>query len=439
MCRHQGCTAPGTRFAEGMAEVRAGRRTLLQIAGAGAAVTAISSVVGAPASAGSASDPRRAYVVVLDGCRPDEITPTTMPTVAALRAEGRHFPRASSLPVMETVPNHVMMMTGVRPDRSGVPANDVYDRRLGDVRTMDRPSDIRAETVISRLNATGRSTGTVLSKEYLYGIFGTRATHRWEPAPVIPVSEHAPDAFTMQAALDMVRTVDPHLVFVNLGDIDRMGHSDATGPWADLRLARRAVLSAADVQVARLVELLRSSGRWQQSMLVFVADHSMDWSQPGRLVTLAEPLEEDPFLAGRVAIAQNGGADLLYWTGPGSRREEAVARMLRVARAHPGVLQAHDRAKERRVLRLGANAGDVVVYCRAGWRFSDPKRTDNPIPGNHGHPATRPIPFFLAGGHPAVRRGASSAHARTVDVAPTVAEFFGLGAPRGGWDGSSRL
>ena len=32
-----------------------------------------------------------------------------------------------------------------------------------------------------------------------------------------------------------------------------------------------------------------------------------------------------------------------------------------------------------------------------------------------------------------------SAHARTVDVAPTVAEYFGLPAAPGGWDGTSRL
>ena len=79
----------------------------------------------------------------------------------------------------------------------------------------------------------------MLSKEYLYGIFGTRATHRWEPMPIIPVSGHAPDVFTMQAALAMLDELDPHLMFVNLGDIDRFGHSDLTGPLG-LKAARRA-------------------------------------------------------------------------------------------------------------------------------------------------------------------------------------------------------
>ena len=81
------------------------------------------------------------------------------------------------------------------------------------------------------------------------------------------------------------------------------------------------------------------------------------------------------------------------------------------------------------------------MFCEAGWRFSDPDpATSNPIPGNHGHPATRSIPFFVAGGHPRIPRGrASSRNAHTVDVAPTIAAFFGAGHPAGGWDGRSVL
>ena len=46
---------------------------------------------------------------------------------------------ARSLPVMETIPNHVMMMTGCRPDRNGVPANSIYDRADGAIRDCGRP------------------------------------------------------------------------------------------------------------------------------------------------------------------------------------------------------------------------------------------------------------------------------------------------------------
>ena len=110
--------------------------------------------------------------------------------------------------------------------------------------------------------------------------------------------------------------------------------------------------------------------------------------------------------------------------------------MRAIALGTEGVLSVH--RPER--LDLGPEAGDLVVYCKAGWRFSDPAAYDNPIPGNHGHPATRPIPFFIGGGSRLVAGGsASSDVARTLDVAPTVGRVFGLSAPRGGYDGRSLL
>ncbi|MEP9362072.1 alkaline phosphatase family protein [Nocardioides sp. CN2-186] len=406
------------------------RRTFLQ---AGAAGLFFSTAVGAPALA-AGSKRKRAYVIVIDGCRPDELDSGLTPHLAALRDSGLRFPRAESMPVMETIPNHVMMMTGLRPDRTGVPANSVYDRTEKTVRDLDRATDIRSDTLIERLNRRGFTTGTVLSKEYLYGVFGERATHRWEPMPTLPITEHAPDVFTIEAALTMLEELDPSLMFINLGDIDRFGHADLTGPLG-LKVARRTALADTDTQVQRFVDALKDQGKWEHAMVVVLADHSMDWSTSDKVISLQGVLDADPLLAGNVQIADNGGADLLYWTGPAAQKEDAVARMRQVARAQDGVLAAYDRRADW--LRLGPEAGEVVVFCQAGWRFSDPDPAmSNPIPGNHGHPATRAIPFFVAGGHPGVpHRTASTRVAHTVDVAPTLAAFFGVGHPRGGYDG----
>jgi len=408
------------------------RRTFLRAATAGGAAVVLSAAAGTPARAGTPSG-MRVYVLVVDGCRPDEVVPARMPTLAGLRAQGTWYSGAKSMPVMETIPNHVMMMTGVRPDRSGVPANSVYDRAERVVRDLDRASDLHFPTLLTRLRSRGLTTGSVLSKNYLFGVFGTRATYRWEPAPTLPVTGHAPDVFTMDALLAMVDGPDPDFVFANLGDIDRIGHSDVTG--TTVAAARSAALTSTDVQIARFVARLKSSGRWERSVLVVLADHSMDWSLPHRLITLLPGLDADPKLTGRVQIAQNGGADLLYWTGAAAQRGAALERMRQIVAATPGVLSVQPSS----ALRLGARGGDLVAFCKPGYRFSDPAMTSNPIPGNHGHPATLPIPFLVSGGHPAVRRGAtSSAAAHTIDVAPTVGGLFGLGAPSGGYDGVAR-
>ncbi len=436
---------PATRERR-LAELRASRRTVLTAASGLAFSSALAAGTGpAAAREGARQAARlrkdaqdlRCYVLVVDGCRPDEIDSALMPNLRALREEGMWWPRATSMPVMETIPNHVMMMTGVRPDRSGVPANAIYDRELGEVREMALPSDIKVKTVIERLNARGLTTGTVLSKEYLVGIFGERATHRWEPELYIPVSEHAPDLLTYRALTSMVDELDPNLVFVNLGDIDRVGHTDITG--TSLRVLRRAALLQTDTLVGQFVDSLKSSGRWEKSIVIVLADHSMDWSVPTNVISLQAPLEADPLLAGKFVIGDNGGADLVYWTGPARERERAIVRIREIAESTPGVLKAWDRRTPW--LRLGPEAGEVVVFCQAGWRFSDPDPvTSNPIPGNHGHPATRAIPFFIGGGHPVVEAGkVSPKHARTIDVAPTVAEFFGLRVGKRTYDGKSRL
>ena len=430
MYGENGRRAAGPDVADGMAD----RRTVLKVAGASGAALIFSSALSAPAVAATPAR-KRAYVLVVDGCRPGEID--QMPNLKALRDAGTWYPAARSLPVMETIPNHVMMMTGCRPARNGVPANSIYDRTEKAVRDCSRPTDITVTTFLEQLNATGRTTGTVLSKEYLYSVFGERATHRWEPAPVVPVSGHAPDAATMEALLAMVEELDPDLVFANLGDVDRVGHSDLTG--TTLKAARTAALASTDTQVGRFVDMLKSSGRWASSAVIVLADHSMDWSLPNQTVSLTKVFDADPTLTGNFQIAQNGGADLVYWTGPDSAKAAAISKMRSLSLATPGVFEAHPIASTP-ALRLGPNAGDLLVWCKAGWRFSDPGPQSNPIPGNHGHPASYPIPFFLGGGAPQVRKGiARSSVARTMDVTPTLGAYFGVKAPPTGWEGTSRL
>ena len=187
--------------------------------------------------------------------------------------------------------------------------------------------------------------------------------------------------------------------------------------------------------MARLVTHLQSTGRWTSSVLVVLADHSMDFSIPTQVISIDQILAVRPDLRAAVQIGQNGGADLVYWVAGSAGRRIGLAEIRRLVQQHPGVLSV----QQPRELRLGAEAGDLVAFCRPGWRFSDPAITSNPIPGNHGHPATEPIPFFVAGGHPAVKQGVvAQAQARTVDVAPTVGALFGLRAPRGGYDGAVR-
>lgn len=373
------------------------------------------------------------YVLVTDGMRPDELNPVQAPTLHRWASGGTRFSDASSVMIAETLPNHAAMVTGVLPERNGVPANAVWDHAAGTDRTLDRPDDLRAPTVLDRIRTeAGLTTASVLSKDYLHGLFGGRASVQWAPFPLVPITDHSLDWFTVEALKRTVTDHAPRMTFVNLGDMDRFGHMDLSG--TSLRLARNQAVANSDNKLWDFEQFLRSTGRWERSVLIVLADHGMDWSEPLRLISAAGAIDADPALRGRFGIAQNGGADTFAYLGPAPERAASLARLREVVGGLPGVNRLYDPAE----LSLGERGGDLVATCHPGWRFSDPTPFSNPIPGNHGHEVTLGIPFFVGGGHRIVRRGqVVDRPVRTLDVAPTVARLFGL--DHGGMDGRPAL
>src|SRR5699024_11488848 len=67
-------------------------------------------------------------------------------------------------------------------------------------------------------------------------------------------------------------------------------------------------------------QFLRSTGRWERSVVIVLADHGMDWSDPMSLISAAGALDADPLLRGRFGIAQNGGADTFAYLGRSEER-----------------------------------------------------------------------------------------------------------------------
>ena len=185
------------------------------------------------------------------------------------------------MPVMETIPNHVMMMTGLRPDRTGVPSNTIYDRKLGAVRDprpavrhplrdADRPAQparpldrhrAQQDLPVRRVRRPAPPTA------------GSRSRRSRSPSTLPTCSPSRP-------RWRCTSEFDPSLMFVNLGDIDRFGHADLTG--TTLQVARRLALADTDLQVQRFVDALKASGAWEHAVVIVLADHSMDWSTPGQ-------------------------------------------------------------------------------------------------------------------------------------------------------------
>jgi ectonucleotide pyrophosphatase/phosphodiesterase family member 5 len=449
-----------------------GRRDFLRSTLAGSAALALPSVWARPA-AGDTS-PVRVYLVVVDGLRPDEVE--LMPTLAALAQRGTFYTEGRADMVAETSTNHASMITGMRPTRHGIPGNAVPTLPA---RPSDDPRYLKADSIFSLLarQAPGLTSAAIGAKTYVAdlcrhdrtGDGETDASHVNDPVVVVPVAlDSAPDEETGTEAVLISRELDPDFLFLNLGDVDRMGHFDETGGLTGgaLPALRLATLQRADAQLARLVAELERSGRWGSTVFMVTADHSMDWSRRDRGVNLAPRFQADELLRDEVQAAINGGASLYALRSPDEPRAgQRLARMREIALSAPGVEHAlyirpnPDDGDERHwVGRVfpqwglaGDLVGDLIVTVAPGWRLGHaldvPEQFANPIPGNHGHPTTLPIPVVVSGGWPAVRAQTVRPHtelavtdedpgqARNIDLAPTAAWLLGLNPPPGGFDG----
>jgi len=428
-------------------------------------------VAAALPAAAAAADPQKLTVVVLvvDSLMPDEFGqsyPAT-PNLTLLRDEGTSYAHSRAVFSAETIPNHVAMMTGMMPEHSGIAGNSYWNRTGDPVATdLSLPSELEATTLFTRIHdaCPGVRTAAALSKSYLYEIFSecgysgsdcgiNRAPGQsFDPSAdptFIPESNHTPDQTTMREARGFLPDAD--FLFINLGDTDRSGHIDASGP-SGTPFARYAALMDTDTLVGQLVDDLDAAGRWDTTVMILVSDHGMDWSTPMNYVNLTPDLD-----AGLFAV-QNGGTGSIFVVDPADPdRNQKLAAARSTALMHEGVDAAWyrepnplDPGEDTLIpASLGArheNIGDLVIVAKQGWRISDPSSSSNPLPGNHGHLVTFHNTFVVTGGLATLRKQTIGDPAAVVDpmsrlpeqsentdVAATVAWLLGIDAT--GMDG----
>jgi ectonucleotide pyrophosphatase/phosphodiesterase family member 5 len=451
------------------------RRTFLRgsaaVGGALVVGAAPSGIWARPAHAGTGAV--RVYLVVVDGLRPDQVG--RMPQLAELAEAGTFYTAGRAGMVAETGPNHTAMVTGMRAARNGHAGNSVpgLPENVG-----EDPRYLKADSLFTLIQrqAPEYRTASVNAKTYVTNTQHHDRTASGDgdadsvyDAPVTEPDDAARDVFTGPEGLRVSQDVDPDFLFWNLGDVDRAGHLDVSGGLFDgvevdgTEPAFQAVaLQQADVMLRGMVEQLKQDGRWEETVFIVTADHSMDWSMADRFIDLAGDFEADDLLADEVVTAVNGGACLYALRSPDDPdADERLKRMRAIALATEGVRDAlylrpnpADGGEEHFVGRvhpqwglLGDYTGELIVTVEQGWRIGHGGMDSNPIPGNHGHPETLPIPVIVSGGWEGIRSqriepdgdvaltDEPDGQARNIDLAPTAAWLLGLNPPPGGFDG----
>ncbi|HEX4709467.1 ectonucleotide pyrophosphatase/phosphodiesterase [Phenylobacterium sp.] len=390
---------------------------LRRIAGAAALLLAL---VTGPAVAQAVKPAPLTILISIDGFRADYLQRGVTPSIAALAAEGvRATAMHPSYPSL-TFPNHYTLVTGLRPDRSGIVDNNMEDPRKPGVAFSMGKVDIshdpfwwdEAEPLWVTAEKAGVRTATMFWPGSDLPIHGVQP-HDWKMYDKKFLADQRVDL--VLAWLDRPPAERPRFVTLYFDEVDSAGH--AAGPDSQ---EVNAALARTDAAVGRLVAGLKAKGLFAEADLVIVADHGMAATAPERVTYLDDLLPAD----GWHAVSMGSEATIRPMPG----HEEEVAEALLAPHPHMTCWRKADVPVR---FHYGKNPRVPPFVClgQTGWLIeSHASVIGHPVGrGAHGFDPYDPLmdALFVAHG-PAFKTGAVQPAFDNVDIYPLLAALIGV-------------
>lgn len=382
----------------------------------------------APAPMPVAAEARKPVTILIsiDGFRPDYLRRGVTPNIDALAKSGVESAMRPSFP-SKTFPNHWAIVTGKRPDHSGITANLMEDAaRPGETFTMASDDPFwwnGAEPIWVTAEKAGVRSATMFWPGANVAWGGNRAT-AWpytltggtRPSDWQQFNQAVSDRQRVDAVIDWLRRPAdnrPQLLTLYFDLVDTAGHQ--YGP--DAQQTTDAVAEV-DGSIGRLVAGLGALG--QTANIVIVSDHGMAATSSERTI----PLDKIAPLADYRVVESGPYASFI----PASGREAAFEKaFLKTSHDH---MQCWKKGEIPARFHYGTNARIPPYFCLAetGWSIVPTAPAKAFVGGNHGYDnaAADMAALFVASG-PGFRAGSKlPASFDNVDVYPMLARLIGI-------------
>ena len=372
--------------------------------------------VAGPAATAPALQPPLTILISIDAFRPDYLDRGVTPVLSALAARGARGAMRPAFP-SKTFPNHYTLVTGLRPDRNGIVANNMEDAAIPGVTfkmsnpeaVMDRRWWDQAEPIWVTAEKAKIPVGAMFwpgSEAAIGGVRPTSWAHFDMSAPSNLRVDH------LLSWLDLPPAKRPRLVTLYFDIVDTAGHE--FGP--DSREVNAAAATV-DRAIGRLTAGLKARGL--AANIVVVADHGMAATAPERSIYIDDLLAKDAYRA-----LDLGPIGTII---PAPGREAEVAKALLAPHAH---LQCWPKDQIPERLHYGHNPRVAPIFClpETGWLLTTHAgRMTRPVGGEHGYDSASPemAAVFIANGR-AIRRGVRLPPFDNVDVYPLLARLVGV-------------
>jgi predicted AlkP superfamily pyrophosphatase or phosphodiesterase len=355
-------------------------------------------------------------LISIDAFRADYLDRGVTPNLSALAAGGARASMRPSFP-SKTFPNHYALVTGLRPDRNGIVANNMTDEAIpgvkfamsNDTAVKDRRWWDQAEPIWVTAEKAGIVTGTMFWPGSEADIHGVRPHY----APHFDIRVPSDDRVDQLLSwFDKPAAERPRFATLYFDAVDTAGHR--SGPDSP---GVNAAATVVDTAIGRLEAGLKARGI--VANIVVVADHGMAATSDERRVFIDDLAAKDAY-----RTLDLGPIGTIY-PNPGHEAEVAKA----LVGAHPH-LQCWLKQDIPARFHYGQNPRVAPIFClpQTGWLLTTRDARPKPgVSGDHGYDNMSPemAAVFVANG-PAFRHGVVLKSFDNVDVYPLLAKLVGV-------------
>jgi predicted AlkP superfamily pyrophosphatase or phosphodiesterase len=410
----------------------------------------------------------RHLLIIVDGLRPDYVTPEVMPNLTALGKRGVVFRRHHSVYPTVTRVNASTISTGAYPEAHGLMGNSVYFPAVDATRFLDTADKgnllkiaaaegrlLTAPTLAEALEAAGRrmlvvssgSSGSAFLNNstiaggailhYQFAIPERLADDLKELGPPPPEKARGGelDRYAVDTFLKVgVPRVDPSVTVMWLSDLDTAAHDNGIGAPATV-----ATLKRVDENIGRIQEALKAAGLLDDYDIWVSSDHGFStYTGAPDVASILTPFART-MPDGSPRIVASGGA---IYVRDGD--ESAIAGIVSALQRTPGVGAIFTRARTRGDLAgyvPGTLSFDAIrwQHPRSAQILFSPDWTDAPNAsgwrgssssnGTAGHGSSSPWDLHntLIAAGPDLKRGeVVDIPSANVDLAPTFLSLLGI-------------
>src|SRR5450432_871465 len=206
--------------------------------------------------ADSAPTAHRVLIISVDGLRPDLMLRADSPVLHDLLKRGSFTCWAQTTAVAVTLPSHVSMLTGVKPQKHQIEWN--HDLPFAG------PVYPVVPTIFELAHKAGYTTGMVAGKSK-FDVLNKPGTI---DSVYIPPIDAIGDELVLEQALKMIDAGPPEMLFIHLPQVDNVGHAKGWGSPEQM-----AAIAYADSCIGKILDEMKSKGVMDSTLVIISADH----------------------------------------------------------------------------------------------------------------------------------------------------------------------